>query len=168
MRQVLRDLCDLLNEQKSLLEGMLMLSQEERRIIISGEAEQLEDIVRRELKELSKINAIEKKRLALNEMISAQLGLPLEGLNVSAIAQRAEPDERDVILKLQTEFSSLLRQHTEINLENRELIKAHFEYTDAIMDLLVGSEDPLNNFYGVDGKAAPERKKSTGFFDSRA
>ena len=168
MRQSLNDLCSLLNEQKSVLESMLLLSQEERRVIISGQAELLEDIVRKEFKELSKINAIEKRRLALHELISKEFGLPLHEISVTSIAERAEPDERVVLKKLQTELSSLLQQHSDINKENRELIEAHFEYSEALMDILVDSEDPLNNFYGDDGKAAAERKKTTGFFDSQA
>ena len=168
MRQVLNDLCDLLNEQKVVLESMLKLSQEERRVIVGGEAELLEDIVRSEFKELSKLNAIEKKRVKLHELISAELGLPAKGLNVSSIVERADPDERGVIVNLQTELTALLKQHTALNMENRELIKAHLEYSDAVLDLMVDSEDPLNNFYSNDGKATPDRKKATGLFDGRA
>ena len=168
MRQVLTDLCGLLNEQKNVLDDMLILSTEERQIIINGDAELLEDIVRREFKELSKLNALEKKSVDLRKKISAEFGLSARELNVSSITERVEPDEREVIIKLQTELTALLKRHTDINTENRELIKAHFEYTDALMNLVVGSEDPLNNFYGGDGKAAPERTKATVFFDSRA
>jgi hypothetical protein len=53
-------------------------------------------------------------------------------------------------------------------MENRELIKTHMEYSEAVLELLVDSEDPLNNFYGMDGKAAPDKKKTTGFFDKQA
>jgi len=37
-----------------------------------------------------------------------------------------------------------------------------------MLELMVGSEDPLNNMYGGDGKAAPDRKKATGFYDGHA
>ena len=168
MRQSLADLRGLLLEQKSILENMLELSQEERRIIVGGEADKLEDIVRQEMRLLSKLNAIEKRRIAMNPVISAEFGLPENDITVTAIAERAEPDERETIKSLQSELNRLLRQHTELNKENRELIKAHIEYTDAMMDIMVDSEDPLNNFYGGDGKAAQDRKKSTGFFDGHA
>ena len=104
----------------------------------------------------------------MHEKISTEFGLHARELNVTSIAERAEPDERETIKRLQKELTALLTQHTDMNAENRELIKAHFEYTEALMDIMVGSEDPLNNFYGGDGKASPERKKATGFFDSRA
>ena len=168
MRQVLRDLCDLLGEQKCVLEDMLRLSEEERVVIMSGEAEKLEGIVRLELKALSKLGAIEKKRIALHSAISAELQLSDGDMNVSAIAQRAQPDERVEIRKLQNELIDLISKHTAINNENRELIAAHMEYSEMMMELMVDSEDPLNNFYGDDGKATPEKKKTTGFFDGRA
>ena len=168
MRQVLEELCELLLEQKNMLENLLELSQNERRIILNGEADQLEGIVRLELRELSKLGAIEKKRIALHKAISAEFGIPEQDLTVSAIAERAQADEREAIKKLQTELTMLINRHTELNNENRELIKAHLEYSDAILDLMVDSEDPLNNFYGGDGKAALEKKKTTGFFDGHA
>ena len=168
MRQVLHELCNLLGEQKSVLEEMLRLSQEERLVIMGGEAEKLEGIVRLELKELSKLGAIEKKRVALHTAISAEFKLSDGEMNVSAIAERAASDEREAIRKLQKELTELINKHTALNAENRELIAAHMEYSEMMMELMVDSEDPLNNFYGDDGKAVPEKKKSTGFFDGRA
>jgi len=161
-------LCALLLEQKSVLERILALSQEERRIIISGESEKLEDIVRQELRELSKLGGLEKKRAALHKAISAELGLAEQEVTVSAIAKRAQPDERDEITGLQKALTEMISQHTALNLENRELIKAHLEYSETMLDIMVDAEDPLNNFYGGDGKAASERKKATGFFDGHA
>jgi len=168
LRQVLSELCALLLEQKNVLAIMLRLSQEERQIIMNGESEKLEDIVRQELRELSKLGAIEKKRIALHKTIAAELDLPEQELTVSAIAGRAGPDEREAIVKLQKELTALISQHTALNTENRELIKAHIEYSETMLDMMVGSEDPLNNFYSGDGKAVPEKKKTTGFFDSHA
>ena len=168
MRPLIEDLIALLSEQKGVLKEMLRLSQEEQRVIINGEAESLEGIIRAELKELSKLNAIEKKRMALHETISGEFGLTEKELNVSSIAERAAPDEREAIKQMQVELTGLINRHTELNKENRELIKAHIEYSDVMLNLMVDSEDPLNNFYGDDGKAAPERKKTTGFFDSHA
>ena len=168
MRQVLIELTGLLREQKSVLSNMLVLSREERLRIINGETDKLENVVRLEFRELSKLSAIEKKRTMLHKTIAAEFGLPENGVTVSAIARRAEPDEREAITRLQTELTALISQHTEINTENRELIKAHLEYSEAMLELLVESEDPLNNFYGIDGKAAYERRKTTGFFNSQA
>ena len=168
MRQVLQALCDLLDEQKKVLESLLDMSREERRIITSGEAELLEGVVRMQLRELSKLNAIEKKRLTLHKDVSKEFGIPENEITVSAIAESAEPGEREAIRKLQTEMMELIDRHTAMNAENRELIAAHIEYSETMLNLMVDSEDPLNNFYSGDGKAAAERKKTTVFFDDHA
>ena len=168
MRPLLNNLYNLLLEQKETLDNLLELSTEERRVIISGQTDLLEDIVRKELKELSKLNAVEKKRIALYPQLQAEFGLSDNELSISAITARAAADERETMRRLQTELTTLLAHHTELNAENRSLIKAHMEYSEAVMDLMVDSEDPLNNFYGGDGRAMPERKKTTGFYDGRA
>jgi len=168
MREILAELAGLLHEQKSVLTNMLELAREERQIIINAETQELENVVRLELRELSKLGTIEKKRTALHKAIAEEFSLDEGDITVSAIATRADPDERKAIVQLQTELTALISQHTEINNENRKLIRAHIEYSEAMLELVVDSEDPLNNFYGGDGKAASERKKSTGFFDGHA
>jgi flagellar biosynthesis/type III secretory pathway chaperone len=168
MRQTLKELTDLLAEQKGALSSILELSREEQRIIINGEDEKLEDVVRLKFREVSKLGAIEKKRAGLHKSIASEFNIPGNDVTVSAIAGRAAPDECEVITKLQTELIGMIRQHTDINKGNRELIKARLEYTEAMLEMLVDSEDPLNNFYGCDGKAAPDRKKTTGFFNGHA
>jgi len=167
MRQIISELCSLLEEQKSLLEVMLDLARQERDIIVSGKNELLEDIVRREFRELSKLGAIEKKRLKMHVDVSAEFGLPEKDITVSAIADRSEPDESDALAKLQTELRVLVDEHAALNKENRELIGAHMEYSEMVMNLMVGSEDPLNNFYGGDGKTVEDSKRATAFFDGR-
>ena len=168
MRQMLADLCELLHEQKEALGNMLKLAKEERQIIIDGESEKLEDVIRLELRELNKLGAIEKKRLALHKVIAVELGLPDDEITVSSIAEKAEPDEQESIRKLQMELMPLIEEHAAVNMENRELIKAHVEYSETMLELMVGSEDPLNNMYGGDGKAASDRKRSTGLYDGHA
>ena len=168
MRQSITDLCTLLQEQKDVLGNMLELAKEERQIIISGESDKLEGVIRLELRELNKLGAIEKKRLALHKDIAAELGLRDSDITVSKIAKKVEQNERDAIRKLQKELTPLIEEHTAVNMENRELIKAHIEYSETMLELMVGSEDPLNNMYGGDGRAAPDKKKTTGFYDGHA
>jgi len=162
------DLCALLTEQKKVLEHLLELAREERHILVNGESEKLDDVVRQELRELSKLGAMEKRRAALHKEIAAEFGLPADDLTVTAIAKCAEPDEREAIVELQKELTEIISQHTTLNMENRELIKTHIEYSETVLDFMVGVEDPLNNFYGGNGKAAPDKKKTTGFFDGHA
>jgi len=169
MRQTLADLCTLLQEQKEILERMFALAKEERQIIIDGESEKLEEVIRLELRELNRLGAVEKQRLELHKVIARELRIPPDAdITVTKIVENAEPDERDAIQKLQMELMPLIEQHAAVNMENRELIKAHIEYSDTMLELMIGSEDPLNNMYGGDGKATPDKKTPTGFYDGHA
>jgi len=168
LRQSLKELFDLLQGQKSVLENMLELSRQERQVLINGEADRLESIVKQELRELSKLGSLERKRMAVHKTIAAELGLKENELSVSAIAERANPEEKKALVGLQKELTALIGEHTALNNENKELIKTHIEYSETMLELMVGVEDPLNNLYGGDGKAAPDRKKTTGIFDGSA
>ncbi|MCL2425524.1 MAG: flagellar protein FlgN [Oscillospiraceae bacterium] len=129
MRQTLADLCTLLQEQKEILSKMLALAKEERQIIISGESEKLEEVIRLEFWELNRLGVIENQRLELHKVIARELRIPVdEDITVTIIAENAEPDERDVIRKLQMELMPLIEEHAAVNMENRELTKAHIEH----------------------------------------
>ena len=168
MRQVLIELCDLLNEQKDILNKLLELSREEQRILVGGESDKLEAVVRLELKELSKLGAVEKKRAALNKTLATELKIPEDDISITRVSENVEPAERETLIKLQKELLMLIEEHTQLNSENRELIKSHMEYSGAMLELLSEPEDPLNNFYGGDGRAAEDRKKTTGFYSGHA
>ena len=165
---MLCELCELLREQKNILTDLLVLTREEQRVIISGESDKLENLVRLEFKELSKLGAVEKKRTALNKVVSMELGLQDSSITVSAIVQNAMPDEREVLKTLQVELTALIDEHARVNMQNRELINSHLEYSGAMMELMTEPEDPLNNFYGGDGREALNKKKSSGLYNGQA
>jgi flagellar biosynthesis/type III secretory pathway chaperone len=168
LRQVLVELCDLLNEQKDILNRLLELAQEEQRILIGGESDKLEAVVRLELKELSKLNAAEKKRTTLNKTIATELGLTEGNISITEIGAKVEPAEKELLIKIQKELLVLIEEHAILNSQNRDLINSHMEYSNAMLDMLSEPEDPLNNFYGDDGKATIDKKKSSGFYSGHA
>lgn len=162
------DLCAILEEQKAVLTNMLELSKEERQIIVNNESDKLENIIRLEFKELSKLGGIEKRRLALMQTVAKEMDIPEAELTVSKIAERAQPDECEAIRNIQKELTPLIEEHTAVNKENRKLLESHIEYSQMMLEMVVGEEDPLNNMYGGDGRAAPERPKTTGLFNGHA
>ena len=167
MKQVLEELCGLLYEQKSVQEELLRLSTDKRQIIKSGDTESLNATVSRELGELSKLRNIERRRTALLPTISDELGIAPQDVTVSTVIEHADEDRKDELRALQRELLSLLNMQAEINAINQDMLKAQLEYTDAMLEVMVGSEDPLNNFYGDDGKASADKKRATGFLDAQ-
>ena len=168
MRQVLVELYDLLNEQKVILNDLLDLSREEQRILVNGESDLLEAVVRRELKELSKLGAVERNRTVLNKTLATEFGLPEDGVNITEISTKVEPAEKETLLKIQKELIALIDEHSQMNSQNRDHIKSHMEYSSAMLDMLAEPDDPLNNFYGGDGKSTVDKKKATGFYTGHA
>jgi flagellar biosynthesis/type III secretory pathway chaperone len=158
----------LIESVKTAQEELLNLSYEARRVILSGDTVRLSEIVNGELRALSRINAAEKKRAAQLPGVAALLGLPEGGVTVSAIAERAAPDERDAFERLQKELSGLFTAQREMNAINQDLLEAQLEYSDAMMNVITPPEDALNNFYGGDGRTSDERRESTGFIDWQA
>ncbi|MCL2151620.1 MAG: flagellar protein FlgN [Oscillospiraceae bacterium] len=168
MKQVFEELIALLNDQKAALSSMLELSREKQLTIVSDDTGKLENIVRQELRQLSKLGALDRKRAGFVKGITEELDMRENDVTVSAITRLVEPNEREAIIKLQTELVDLIEQHSNINAENRELIKARLEYSEAMLELMVDPEDPLNNFYGGDGKADMDKKRTTSFFNGHA
>ncbi|MCL2248402.1 MAG: flagellar protein FlgN [Oscillospiraceae bacterium] len=168
MRQTILDLCSILQDEKTIVKGLLELAKEEREVIVAGESGKLEAIIKLQIKQLNKLGALERKRTEINKTISQESAIPESQITITAILETSDPNERVNLSNLQNQITALIAEHTAINAENRELIKSHIEYSDTMLELMVGAEDPLNNMYGGDGKAATERKKSTGFYDGHA
>jgi len=168
MRQTILDLCSILQDEKTIVKGLLELAKEEREVIVAGESGKLEAIIKLQIKQLNKLGALERKRTEINKAISKESGIPESQITITAILETSDPNERVKLSNLQNEITALIAEHTAINAENRDLIKSHIEYSDTMLELMVGAEDPLNNMYGGDGRAATERKKSTGFYDGHA
>jgi len=168
MRQTILDLCSILHDEKVIVADLLELAKEEREIVVAGESAKLEDVIRLQIKQINKLGALEKKRTEINKNISKETGLPEKGITITAILETATQNERAKLEPLQKQLTAMVEQHAAINEENRELIKSHLEYSETMLELMAGAEDPLNNMYGGDGKAAVERRKSTGFIDGHA
>lgn len=167
MEQELNMMCELLEEHISVQTTLLELSQEKKQVIISGNTERLNEIVQLELKSLAKMNSIEKRRTALVAALSKKLDIPEAEFTVRALAERAgeSPDARRLTV-LRGQLSMLLRQQSEQNSLNQKLLETQLEYTDTMLNLIVGPDDPLNNFYGVDGRTTDtEISKGAGIFD---
>ena len=164
MRQELKAMYDLLLEQKQVQEGLIKLSYEKRQVILNNDTARLSDIVAQEQKDIVKMNSIDKQRVRLIPGIAGALGVPEAEVTLSVIIDGAGPDERNEFFLLQKELTSLINSQLELNKMNKDLLEAHLEYADAMLSVIAEPEDPLNNFYGDDGRANND-KKPTGFID---
>ena len=163
-----KTLFSFLEDQKKIQTGLYDLSLEKRRVIISDETDQLSEIVQRELQLLSQLNTLEKRRAAVLEEWAGYISCPPDEITLSKILENLDRDDSGQISALQQELYSLMTSLRDLNDENGKLLEAKLEYTDTMLNLYVGAEDPLNNIYGAAGKTDAEMRKSTGMFNWEA
>ena len=166
MKQSLEQMINLLREQKELLADMLELSHEMRATIVGVRDKKLDDLVRQERAALRKMNAIQSSVAELLTGLAAKLGLKGD-VTVGGIVSRVPEAEGSAIKLLQEELKEMLYEFVELSGENQELIDAHFDNMDAVLNLIEG-DDQLNNFYGGDGNYASEKASASGIFDNQA
>ena len=165
MSNNLQPILALIEEQRDQQRDLLKLSYEKRQTVTKGDTERLNEIVQQELNLLSRINSLEKQRMAAAARIAEGEGCKAAEVTLTFLIQLSEGADRDRFTALQREMSGLLQAQAELNKINKSLLEEQLEYTDAMLGILVGAEDPLNNFYNVDGTAEQERRQRTGLID---
>ena len=167
MKDLLEQLRLLLEEQQQIQQQLLDLSHEKKRVIIENKTERLGEIVQLELRQLAALNALEKRRLKLLLQLSPFCGVPVSDLTVGMLIERAEEQQREPLRRLQRLLVAMLREQTALNSEIKDLLEAHLEYSEVMLNLMVDSQDPLNNLYSGTGRAEDDIKIGTALFDQK-
>ena len=165
------DFCDLieaLNKQKEIYQDLLDLSYEKQKVIIGNDTQRLNEIVQEEIKFLSFINKAEGNRLESVAACAADYGLESKEMTLSHLIELAENAQKEELRRLKQELGSLFTRQGELNKVNQKLLETHLEYTETMINVLLSSEDPLNNFYSEDGSAEKGKKQKSGLFDQQA
>lgn len=149
--KILESIYLLLTEQKTVQEELLTLAHRKKDAVVKNNMDALTEIVQLEYAQLSRINNIEKKR---NALLLEGWGEKGRTLTVGMLAQEAGDGLKDRFLNIQAELIKLLTKLKESNNENKALVQLQLEYTEMMINFLGASADPLNNFYGTDGKSS--------------
>lgn len=168
LQNLFQKMYDLLFELKKNLQKLLELSYEKRRAAHSNETDRLNEIVNQEMRYLSEMNSLEKKRQKLQESIAANINVPEKDITVSFLIEKTEGTMKERFVKIHREMNGLLKAQMEINAINNELLETQLEYTNTMLNVIIGTEDPLNSYYSQDGKAsAKEVLKNSSIFDKQ-
>jgi flagellar biosynthesis/type III secretory pathway chaperone len=165
LRQEIKAVYELLQAQKEIQSELLKLGHEKRRAIVRADTGKLTNIVGREQLYVSKMNSLERKRTKLMPEVTALVSRMSGRMTLSELIESAQPEERDALNKLGRELRLMLNEQLELNSLNKKLLEDHLRYAETMISAAVGREDPLNNFYGGDGRCADDGPRKTGFFD---
>lgn len=168
MKDLLDQLLLLLEEQQQIQQLLLDLAYEKKQVIIENKTERLSEIVQLELKQLAALNALEKRRLKLMIQLSPLCGVPVAELTVGQLIPHAEEGEqRGRLQELQRRLVAMLREQSDLNRETQDMLEAHLEYSEVMLNLMVDSQDPINNIYSGQGRAEDDIKIGTALFDQK-
>lgn len=160
----------LINALEELLDvhgRLLALSEEKSRAILERDTDALNAVVQQEMRLMQQSNAAEKRRGDIAAELGRLLVIPAKAVTLSSLAKAAPPAEGLRLTELGRELTQLLTAQKETNARVRNMLDAHIEYSDMMLNLMVGPEDPLNNLYSAGGVEKKDMRQSPGLFDIR-
>ena len=167
MKETLTATLALLEEQRLVQERLLALSEEKQQVILRNDTERLREIVAEEYQLLGRMKTIEKRRLSQAEAFARETGVPVEDVTVSLLSDHAEGEDRKHLLGLQAALLKLLTELRRLNELNHGLLETQLQYTGLMLSAIGDTADPLNNFYGTDGKSSSaDIRSGSGLFDT--
>lgn len=167
LNETIESVCQLLTQQQQVQESLLELAREKQRVVIENDTERLTEIISGEYRLLSRMNNIEKRRVLIMAEACAETGKAAQEITVSDLIELADAEQKLRLGQIQRSLSGALKRLKEQNDTNRTLLEAQLEYTDAMLSFIGGAGDPINNFYGTDGKSSEaDVIRGSGLFDT--
>lgn len=168
MENSFEEMYSFLLELKQVQKKLLDLSYNKRNAAYENNIEKLNEIVVQEMKYLSELKSLDGKREKLQKKLSGLMMIPESEITVSTLINRAGRSMKERFTIIQKELNGMQMAQKEINAQNKELLETQLDYTNAMLNIIVDSEDPLNNYYDEEGKASDKKnKKSIGLFDQQ-
>lgn len=160
-------LLGILDEMVAVHSQLAQLSTEKQQVIIKNDTARLSAIAQQEMRLMHQSTALDKKRAQAAAALAHEAGLPGGEITVSQLISIADENDRARLAGIRKELGALLSTQKSLNEINRGLLETHIEYTDLMLNLMVGPEDPLNNIYGAQGAGEKEKRHSAGLFDTQ-
>lgn len=135
-------LIDILINEKESYQDLLELSRKEQELIIKGDVEGLSAIVKETEHLISTILDLQKKRLSLMGM-DAGFDLPSLPLEFSPIVNILDKPTAERASELKDAMLSIIKDLTEINRTNAELLKRSMSYIDFLLNEITREESPI-------------------------
>jgi flagellar biosynthesis/type III secretory pathway chaperone len=152
VRRELTALAGALSEQLSALGELLTLSYGKRGAVISGVPDRLNETVKLELRGIAKLKSGERARVAAMSGVAALFGIE-SGATLREVIAAAQPDERPELERLYSALAAAQGELSAINDENGRLIKSQLEYTEAMLNVMLASDESgYGATYGGDGQ----------------
>lgn len=152
---------DILNGEIAFYKKLLKLSKDKQKIIIAGNVNELDKIIKIEQDMILEIGQLEKQRELEADRLCVLLGLKRESLTLSELSRILGASDGALFQNIQKEMKDLLSELKKINDQNGELIKQSLEYIDFSIDIITSSQLTSSSLYD-------EGSQTKRMFDAKA
>jgi len=128
MNTLYDSLLDILRREIEVYREILEIIQEERRILLRPSLGGLDESNARKETWILKARLLEEVRMNLVERLAAELGVPVDEANLSALASAASEGRAEMLRECQSVLKALFQGLRDLNQRNRALIDTSLQF----------------------------------------
>lgn len=148
-------------------EQLLTLAKRKKEVLIKGDIDALNEIVKGEAQIVQNIERLESDRMGAGRLLAIRLGIPLDELTASKISAASSPEDAKRMDELTDQLRNVITELKRLNDLNKLLIEQSLQFVRTSIELL--TESPHVPTYGGSGETNnPYVNGRTSYFDSKA
>ncbi|WHZ05402.1 flagellar protein FlgN [Neobacillus sp. YX16] len=146
-----KNLIDNLEEMIDAHKRMLDLAKEKRTLLVEGNSDGLKAVVYRESSCVDEIQKLEQQRKQLVQEYMVNKGLSGQSFSLEELSNiQGSPFVRTTLQSISKQLHVIIREITQLNESNQQLIQASLSYVQYSMGMLVKKEPAIG--YGPNAK----------------
>jgi len=162
-QELVKSLEELLDLHISLHE----LALQKKEHIIHNKMDELNSVVLKETKLIKEVSNNEQLRQALVVQLQRDLGYrPRLNIKLTEVIKAVtNPDDKQTLIRLQSELSTAINNLRQLNELNQQLLMQSMDYVNFSLDAMLGAPDEEATYKKP--SIQPQAVKRTGLFDTR-
>ncbi len=170
MASLIDELINVLEEECSIYQQLIPISNEKTQVIVKNDLASLQDITSKEQMAIGSINSLERKRdqimVNIRTVINRKTGEFT--LNTLIGLMEKQPKEQRALSTIHDNLKSTIQRLVEINNRNKSLIQQSLEMIEFNMNFIQSTRmSPGNNTYTKGASQYEALASRTGMFDAK-
>lgn len=166
MESLLREFIGIFTVEKTVYNELLRLSKLKKDILIKNDVDELNKIILKEKQANKKIIALEKRRESSVEKIAMQCSKQAADVTLDVITDMAQGMMKKQLMDLKDNFTLLLKELSDSNDINKDLINTQLDYTAFCLDVMTQSTN-TSETYNNAGGVNDDKKQRIGIIDQK-
>lgn len=166
MESLLREFIGIFTVEKTVYNELLRLSKIKKDILIKNDVDELNKIILKEKEANKKIIALERKRELSVEKIAKHYGKQSVDVTLDFITDMAQGMMKKQLMDLKDNFTLLLKELSDSNDINKDLINTQLDYTAFCLDVMTQSTN-TSETYNNAGGVNDDKKQRIGIIDQK-